>query len=154
MIAGPTQLAPLMVPCTVIQLASPRCDRRTPPSKGLGHPNQTCVYLLLLVTHQGMKELVDWLHARKFKFGLYTSAGWTTCSTGLSTVTQQHHHFPTGTNPTHPSPPLSTQVAAMSPPSLAPLATTTKMRRPLLHGASTMSRWIGAGSPTPRQARL
>jgi hypothetical protein len=30
----------------------------------------------------GMKALADWLHSNGFKFGLYTSAGWTTCSTG------------------------------------------------------------------------
>eukprot|EP01116_Phalansterium_solitarium_P022797 TRINITY_DN7661_c2_g1_i1.p1 TRINITY_DN7661_c2_g1~~TRINITY_DN7661_c2_g1_i1.p1 ORF type:complete len:439 (+),score=160.98 TRINITY_DN7661_c2_g1_i1:1132-2448(+) len=30
----------------------------------------------------GIKELVDWLHARNFKFGLYTSAGFQTCSSG------------------------------------------------------------------------
>ena len=31
---------------------------------------------------QGIAELASWLHERNFKFGLYLSAGWTTCSTG------------------------------------------------------------------------
>lgn len=30
----------------------------------------------------GIPALADWLHERKFKFGLYLSAGWTTCSVG------------------------------------------------------------------------
>jgi alpha-galactosidase len=30
----------------------------------------------------GIPKLIEWLHARKFKFGLYTSAGNTTCSSG------------------------------------------------------------------------
>lgn len=30
----------------------------------------------------GIAELASWLHDRNFKFGLYLSAGWTTCSTG------------------------------------------------------------------------
>jgi hypothetical protein len=30
----------------------------------------------------GMAELANWLHARNFTFGIYTSLGWETCSKG------------------------------------------------------------------------
>ena len=38
--------------------------------------------IVIAPTMQGIAELASWLHARNFKFGLYLSAGWTTCSTG------------------------------------------------------------------------
>lgn len=37
-------------------------------------------------TGGSLKPLADWLHARKFSFGMYTSAGEETCSTGGRTV--------------------------------------------------------------------
>jgi alpha-galactosidase len=35
----------------------------------------------------GLPALIEWLHAREFKLGVYIDAGTTTCSTGMRNVT-------------------------------------------------------------------
>ena len=40
----------------------------------------------------GMAALADWLHAREFKFGLYTSGGYATCSNGHNDPTDPLHN--------------------------------------------------------------